>query len=136
MKKTFLRIGGLLAMFAVILGAFAAHSLEEILEPEKLETFDTGVRYQFYHAFAVLIVGLLMYSRKNKVLIAAGWLFIGGVVLFSGSLYLLAIRETMNLGLSWLGPITPLGGLLFIAGWVCFIISTYRDNERRRINNG
>ena len=135
MKKTFLRIGALVAMFAVIIGAFGAHGLRETLSSENLATFEIGVRYQFYHAFAILIVGLLMYNRKNKLLIAAGWLFLGGVVLFSGSLYLLAVRETMNLALHWLGPITPIGGLLFIAGWACLIISTYQENQRRKITN-
>ena len=117
-------------MVAVILGAFAAHALKTHLSPENLATFQTGVRYQFYHAFAILIVGMLLYSRKTNLLSISGWLFTTGILFFSGSLYLLAIRETMNLGLSWLGPITPLGGLFFISGWVCLFISTYQDNQR------
>ena len=130
MRKTFIRIGSLAALVAVILGAFAAHALKAHLTPENLETFQTGVRYQFYHAFAILIVGMLLYSRKTNLLRISGWLFTIGILFFSGSLYLLAVRETMNLGLSWLGPITPLGGLLFISGWVCLFLSTYQDNQR------
>ena len=87
MRKTFLRIGALVAMLAVIFGAFGAHSLKEVLTTEKIATFEIGVRYQFYHAIGILLIGLLLYNRKNKLLIAAGWLFLGGVVLFSGSLY-------------------------------------------------
>ena len=135
MRKTFLRIGALVAMLAVIFGAFGAHSLKEVLTTEKIATFEIGVRYQFYHAIGILLIGLLLYNRKNKLLIAAGWLFLGGVVLFSGSLYLLAVRETMNLSLAWLGPITPIGGVLFIAGWACLLLSTYQENTRRNIKN-
>lgn len=130
MRKTFLRIGSLAAMTAVILGAFGAHSLGEHLEPDHLETFQTGVRYHFYHSFAILIVGMLLYNRKTNLLRISGWLFTVGILFFSGSLYLLAIRETMNLNLAWVGPITPIGGLLFISGWVCLFISTFQDNQR------
>ena len=130
MRKTFIRIGSLAAMTAVILGAFGAHSLEEHLQPEHLETFETGVRYQFYHSFAIIIVGMLLYNRKTNLLRISGWLFTIGILFFSGSLYLLAVRATMNLNISWVGPITPLGGLLFISGWVCLFVSTYQDNQR------
>lgn len=130
MRKTFIRIGSLAAMAAVILGAFAAHGLKEHLTPESLVTFQTGVRYHFYHAFAILIVGLLFYNRKTNLLQISGWLFVAGILLFSGSLYLLAVRETMNLGLNWLGPVTPIGGLFFISGWLCLFLSTYQDNQR------
>lgn len=117
-------------MIAVILGAFAAHTLKQHLTPEHLDTFQTGVRYQFYHAFAILVVGMLLYSRKTNLLHISGWLFTIGILFFSGSLYLLSVRETMNLALNWLGPITPVGGLFFIAGWVCLFISTFQDNQR------
>lgn len=130
MRKTFVRLGSLAALTAVILGAFAAHSLKEHLSTESLETFQTGVRYHFYHAFAILIVGILLYNRKTNLLRISGWLFTVGILLFSGSLYLLAVRETMNLAMNWLGPVTPLGGLLFISGWTCLFISTYQDNQR------
>lgn len=132
MRKTFLRLGSLAAFLAVGLGAFGAHGLKAILSPEEVNTFEIGVRYQFYHAFALLAVGILAYSRKNKLLHWAGWLFVAGIVLFSGSLYLLAVREEMGLDLPWLGPITPIGGGLFIAGWLAFLVSTFMDRESSR----
>ncbi|NRA52148.1 MAG: DUF423 domain-containing protein [Phaeodactylibacter sp.] len=130
MRKPFLRIGGLMALLAVALGAFGSHGLKSAISPESLNTFEIGLRYQFYHAFALLATGLLLYWRKNNLLITAGWLFVAGIFLFSGSLYLLAISDLFNISTSILGPITPVGGLAFIAGWVCFVIATFKKNER------
>jgi len=130
MRKTFLRIGSLFALLAVALGAFGAHGLKAILDAEQLNTFEIGVRYQFYHALAIVAVGLLSYFRKVKMLYWAGWLFLIGVVLFSGSLYLLAIKDAFELSISWVGPITPIGGTFFIFGWGIFFLSTYQKNER------
>lgn len=119
-----------MAMLAVILGAFGAHSLEKLLGPQQLNTFETGVRYQFYHAFGLLVVGLLLYWRKNNLLRAAGWLFLAGIVLFSGSLYALSLSEALEVDLSGYGIITPVGGLGFIAGWACLILATFGKNEK------
>ncbi len=130
MRKNFLRLAALLAMFAVILGAFGAHALRESLSPESLAVFNTGVRYQFYHALALFGLGILMFYRKTQTMIYAGWCFVGGIVLFSGSLYLLSTREILGFDAPWLGPITPLGGLLFIIGWAMLFTSTYQDNQR------
>ena len=130
MRKTFLRLGSLFAMLSVVLGAFGAHALENAIEPEQLETFEIGVRYQFYHALALIGVGLLSYWRKAKLLPWAGWLFVIGILLFSGSIYLLALRELLQIDIGWVGPITPIGGTLFIIGWALFLISTYQDNQR------
>ncbi len=130
MRKTFLRLGSLLALVAVVLGAFGSHSLKEAISPEQLNTFEIGVRYQFYHALATVAVGLLLYSRKARFLPFAGWFFVAGVLLFSGSLYLLSVQDILNISTSWIGPVTPLGGLLFILGWAAFFISTYQKNER------
>lgn len=132
MRKIFLRLGTVSAAFSVLLGAFGAHSLEQVLAPEQLHVFETGVRYQFYHTFALLLIGLLLYRRKNRTMLYAGWLFVAGIVLFSGSLYLLAVREALHLGLRGLGILTPLGGLCFIAGWLLLLFSTYQNNELYR----
>lgn len=132
MRKTFFKIGVLFALFAVILGAFGAHALKEHLTPEHLSSFETGVRYQFYHAFALLMISLLMYKRKNKFIHYAGWLFTTGTLLFSGSIYLLALRPVLGFTGSWLGPVTPLGGSLLIIGWAMLFVSTFRDNDYKR----
>ena len=131
MRKTFLRIGALVAMAAVILGAFGAHSLEEVIEPERLATYDIGVRYQFYHAFALIATGVLLYFGKKNFLQYAGWLFAAGIVLFSGSLYLLSLQDVIDIPTAILGPITPIGGLLFIAGWILFFLGTFPHHHRK-----
>jgi uncharacterized membrane protein YgdD (TMEM256/DUF423 family) len=103
--------GAILAGLAVGLGAFGAHALRARLEPRSLEIYETAVRYQMYHAFAMLAVAWLL-SRNIPGAANAGWAFLTGILLFSGSLYLMALT-----GWSWLGPITPLGGLAFLTGW-------------------
>ena len=118
MDKTFLLIGALTGFIAVTLGAFGAHALRSRLSPEMLVVFETGVRYQMYHAFAILIVGLMLGRMGGWLISTAGWLFTAGIVLFSGSLYLLALtRVTM------LGAITPIGGLAFLLGWACLALA-------------
>ena len=110
---TTIRIGALLGALAVILGAFAAHGLKARLEPAALEIFRTGAYYQMVHAIALLLTGLLALCRHAPRTPAAAWLFLLGIALFCGSLYLLALT-----GIGWLGMITPLGGVSFIAGWL------------------
>jgi uncharacterized membrane protein YgdD (TMEM256/DUF423 family) len=114
--RLFLLIGAAYGLLGVAFGAFGAHALRSRLAPELLAVYHTGVEYQFYHAFALLAVGLLMLLRPVPALPVAGWCFALGVLLFSGSLYLLALS-----GIRWLGAITPLGGLLFLAGWGALI---------------
>ena len=110
-----IRIGCLLALLAVAAGAFGAHGLKSTLTPSRLETFEIAVRYQMYHAFAVLIVAAgIGHIGTARLLVIAGWFFFAGVLLFSGSLYALALT-----GAGTLGIITPIGGLLFIVGWAC-----------------
>lgn len=124
MQKTFLIIGALLAGFGVVLGAFGAHGLKKLVGAETVGTYQTGVQYQMYHAFALIIIGLLFERVQNNYLLWAGWLFFGGIVLFSGSLYLLASLKAMNkVGVSGIGIITPVGGLLFVLGWLCLLIA-------------
>ncbi len=119
MNRHFLSIAALLGALSVALGAFAAHKLKEIVSPEAVAVFDTGVRYQFYHVFALFLVALLSEKFNNKWMIRAGNCFITGIVLFSGSLYVLtAMRATEYAGMKYIGIVTPVGGLFFIAGWL------------------
>ncbi len=124
MQRT-LRLVGLLGALAVALGAFGAHGLKSLLTPEALATYETGVRYQFYHTFAIgLLVALKGKSwLNNKRLRQSALCFVLGIVLFSGSLYLLALREVHGLAVGFLGPITPVGGVFFIAGWALLFLA-------------
>lgn len=116
-------------MAAVALGAFGAHGLKEALSPERLEIFHTGVRYQFYHAFALLFIGLWARSSPdNRMISRAGIAFTIGIILFSGSLYVLSVRDLISWSVSWLGPVTPLGGVAFIVGWVFVLLGVNRDS--------
>ncbi len=118
MHKGFIKIAACLGALSVILGAFAAHGLKQILVPEQLQIFETAVRYQFYHVFALLAVGVLYKEFPGKLITLAGQLFIAGMILFSGSLYFLCYIKYTGLPLNWLGAITPFGGACFITGWV------------------
>ncbi len=123
MQKLFLSIGAVAAGTAVILGAFGAHALKEKIAADQLPIFETGVRYQMYHAFALIILGLMFDRFSGPMLNYSGYSFILGIIFFSGSLYLLSMRTLLGIE-SWkfLGPITPLGGLCFIGGWVLMLI--------------
>ena len=101
----------------VALGAFGAHALKASLAPDMLAVFETGVRYQMYHVFALFAAAWAWARWPSRVLAASGWLFVAGIVIFSGSLYLLALT-----GVRMLGAITPVGGLAFLAGWLCLAI--------------
>jgi uncharacterized membrane protein YgdD (TMEM256/DUF423 family) len=115
MYKNFLLFGAILGFLGVALGAFGAHGLRSRLSPEMLAVFETGVRYQMYHVFALLIVASAMgHLGQPRLLIIAGWAFIAGIVIFSGSLYALALTGTAAFG-----AITPIGGLGFLVGWAC-----------------
>lgn len=113
MDRTFFALGSFLAFIAVALGAFGAHSLQGTFAPGMAQVYETGVRYHFYHALGLLAVGLAASRWPGAATTLAGWLFVAGIVLFSGSLYLLSIT-----GIRVLGAITPLGGLAFLAGWL------------------
>ena len=127
MHKGFLKAGAFFGALSVILGAFAAHSIKEKVAPDVLAIFETGVRYQFYHAFALLVVGILYDRFPGKTMIWSGRLFSTGIVLFSGSLYLLTGLKASGIkDLRWAGIITPFGGAAFIAGWICMMISFYK----------
>ena len=130
MYKPALFTGSIFALLAVVLGAFGAHYLKSIFAPEVLSSFETGVRYQFYHAFALLFLGLYA-SYSNLKIIRPIYLFFSlGILLFSGSIYLLCILKTSNtIGLRGIGILTPLGGLCFIIAWSLLIISIYRNQK-------
>jgi uncharacterized membrane protein YgdD (TMEM256/DUF423 family) len=116
MDRTFLLIGALAAFLGVAFGAFGAHALRARLSPESLAVFETGVRYQMYHAFALLIIALALVHLDGWAVRAAGWLFTIGIVLFSGSLYAVAFT-----GIGTFGAITPIGGVAFLAGWLLLV---------------
>jgi len=110
--RLFLAIGAAGGFFTVLLGAFAAHGLRDLISPGLLEAFQTGVRYQAIHSLALLAVGLLIDRAPHALLRWAGWAFATGILLFSGSLYMMAAID-----IRWLGMITPLGGMAFLLGW-------------------
>ena len=114
MDRLFFAIGALSGFIGVALGAFGAHALKNRLDPDLLAVFEIGVRYQMYHAFAMLAVGWAQTRWAGKLLTASGWLFVAGTVLFSGSLYALSLT-----GEKWLGAVAPAGGLALLAGWLC-----------------
>lgn len=118
MDRLWLALGAAYGFLGVALGAFGAHALKEKLAPEMLAAWRTGVEYQFYHALALILLALLMRGSANIWQQYAGGCFAAGTLLFSGSLYALALS-----GVRALGAVTPLGGLLFLAGWACLLIS-------------
>lgn len=122
MSKIFLLIGSILGALSVAIGAFGAHSLKSILEAnQRLETFETAVKYQFYHTFAILLIGFLALHIESKWLNYAGYSFLVGMLIFSGSLYILCLTN-----IKWLGAITPIGGLAMIIGWLMLFWAVYQ----------
>lgn len=122
--KTILIIAGIFGALAVGIGAFGAHGLEATLTANgRLETYETAVKYQFYHTLALLLLGILMLNLSHDYFSWAAWSFIIGTVIFSGSLYTLSLTN-----ITWLGAITPIGGLALIVGWVFLILGVARAN--------
>lgn len=120
--KIFLAAGGLAALVAVALGAFGAHALKGRLSPELLTVWHTAVEYHLFHALGLLAVGLVAAQLAESTLLKwSGWLMLAGIVLFSGSLYALALT-----GVRWLGAVTPAGGTAFLAAWALFVIAILR----------
>lgn len=129
MHKGFLKAAAILGALAVMLGAFAAHGLKEQLPANQLAIFDTGVRYQFYHVFALLAVGILYKEFPKKLLRTAGLFFYLGILFFSGSLYFLTyFKIEVTSGNKLLFLITPLGGLCFIIGWLLLAAAFFKKN--------
>jgi uncharacterized membrane protein YgdD (TMEM256/DUF423 family) len=120
MDRTFLLVGAVAAFLGVALGAFGAHGLRGRLSPEMFAVFQTGVQYHMYHALALILVSLAMGRMSGWLIQTAGWAFVAGILLFSGSLYVLAIT-----GVTVLGAITPLGGVAFLVGWACLAFAAF-----------
>ncbi len=118
MDRRFAVLGSLSAGIAVAAGAFGAHALRTRLTPDLLAVFETGARYQMYHALALLAVAWMATRWPGRLVRAGGWLFVAGTVLFSGSLYALALS-----GVRMFGAVTPLGGVAFLAGWCCLALA-------------
>jgi len=121
MDRLFFVLGSLSGFVGVALGAFGAHALKARLDADLLATFEVGVRYQMYHAFALLAVGWAQTRWPGQVLNTSGWLFVAGTVIFSGSLYVLSLS-----GLRWLGAIAPVGGAALLAGWLCLAWAVWK----------
>jgi uncharacterized membrane protein YgdD (TMEM256/DUF423 family) len=121
MERLFFSLGAASALLAVAAGAFGAHALRARLSAEMLAVFETGARYQMYHALGLLAAAWAVSRWPGPWVVRAGWLFLAGTVLFSGSLYILALS-----GIRWLGAVTPFGGVAFLAGWACLILAARR----------
>jgi uncharacterized membrane protein YgdD (TMEM256/DUF423 family) len=121
MERLFFLLGSVLGGLAVAAGAFAAHGLRDRLAPDLLAIFETGARYQMYHALALLGVAWAVGRWPGSLTTAAGWCFVAGIAIFSGSLYLLSLS-----GVRWLGAVTPIGGLAFLVGWALLAAAAWR----------
>lgn len=123
MHRGYLRIAFILAAVTVALGAFGAHKLKEMVSDDAVEVYKTAVFYQFIHVIALALAGIIFKDYPNKLIKASGILFLLGILLFSGSLYILTYRTAaVSPDFKWVGPITPIGGMLFITGWLCLAL--------------
>ena len=128
MNKAYLITAAALGAVSVILGAFGAHGLKTRMSADAFEIFETAVKYQFYHVFALLAVAIVSQFIPGNFLSWSGRCFIAGIILFSGSLYLLSYFKMIgNQQMNWLGAVTPFGGLLFIAGWILLAVAAIRS---------
>lgn len=125
MRKFSLITGGITGVTGIALGAMGAHALKEVLTPEQLDSFVTGTRYQMYHALFLILLGILMGKNRTKLLSISAILATAGTVCFSGSIYLLTVA-----GWKWLGPVTPLGGLLLMSAWILLILHFIREKTQ------
>ncbi|XOV68345.1 MAG: DUF423 domain-containing protein [Fluviicola sp.] len=126
MNKAITLTAVVLILISIILGAMAAHALEKVLNSDQIASFETGVRYTMYHGLAFLVLGLSAYRLPRLT-----WVFrlqLAGVILFSGSIFLLSLQPLLGVSLRFLGPITPIGGILMIAGWCVLIVALFRKN--------
>lgn len=125
MKELILMFGGLYGTLAVVFGAFGAHALKRTLDTEQLKSFETGAKYQMYHALVLIILGITFpFLEISQVIM--GWCFILGIFLFSFSIYGLVLSSSKGKKLKFLGPVTPLGGLLLVVGWILFTVNAVR----------
>ena len=122
-SKSLLISGSIFLALAVAFGAFGAHIVQDMLTPERFQVYQTGVEYHFYHALGLLFLGAVSYHIQDlKWIVRSGIAFITGIIIFSGSLYILTLTDT-----GWLGAVTPLGGVAFILGWIFLAIGTAKD---------
>ena len=121
MQNLFFALGSGLSLLGVVFGAFGAHALRSKLSPEMLETFEIAVRYQMYHSLGLIAAAWAVSQWQNQLTATSGWCFFAGILIFSGSLYILSLT-----GIRWLGAVTPIGGLAFIAGWGCLTLAAIR----------
>ena len=127
-QKKMLITVAITGILAITIGAFGAHGLKPKLTDAHLATFHTGVNYHFYHLLSMSFAYLLYIHTRNEWVKRGFWAFLIGIILFSGSLYLLSTRELLGLtSYKWLGPLTPIGGLFFIFGWITIMISAYKQ---------
>ncbi len=127
--QRFLALGSILAGLGVAAGAFGAHALKEILDPPMLQVFETATRYVLYHAFGLCIVSWAIDRYPEQRLEKSGWLFLVGILLFSGSLYMVSLAD-----IRWMGAVTPIGGLAFMTGWLLLAWGVWRDARARSVN--
>ncbi len=123
-----IKTGAILAALGVALGAFGAHKLKELVDPSALATWETAVKYQMYHALGILLAGIIYSQNHVKTVKTSAWLMLAGICCFSGSLYFLSLRNILPFSVLWLGPVTPIGGVLFILGWLRLLIPGKADN--------
>jgi uncharacterized membrane protein YgdD (TMEM256/DUF423 family) len=129
MHKTFLSLGALFGGIAVALGAFGAHGLKNIVSSDVVSVFQTGVQYQMYHTLALLVVAIVYERLPNQWIRWSGYLFSFGILLFSGSLYLITALKAEETSIPvFIGAVTPVGGLLFILGWLSLLIGIFKRN--------
>ncbi len=128
MHKPALALGAIFAALAVVLGAFGAHALKAIMPPDQITIFETGVRYQMYHSFALLFAGVIHFAYPVKLLRTASIMFTTGILLFSGSLYAMAMLSIKGVGIGPVGIITPIGGLFFIIGWLFLLLGILKKS--------
>ncbi|HUZ60336.1 MAG TPA: DUF423 domain-containing protein [Hanamia sp.] len=131
MHKGFIKTAAILGALSIAIGAFAAHQLRGSISDNALEIFETAVKYQFYHVFALLAVGIIYREFPNNLLKWSGRLFIAGIILFSGSLYILTWIIAVGMsGYNWVGIFTPFGGLCFILGWIFLFLGCNNKKEK------
>lgn len=119
---TILKVGAIFMVLAVVLGAFGAHAVKGMLTPERFDVYRTAVQYHFYHAIGLLIVGVVAFNITNQWMAWSAYSLIAGILIFSGSLYLLTLLD-----IGWLGAITPIGGVAFILGWIFFFLGLIKQ---------
>jgi uncharacterized membrane protein YgdD (TMEM256/DUF423 family) len=128
MRKSILVLASFFGLIAVAFGAFGAHGLKKLISPEYISMWEKGVQYQFYHALALIVCAIYLKTEDSKLILNAAYCFVLGILFFSGSLYLLATRELTGIPTVILGPITPVGGFFFIAGWGLILVNALKKD--------